>query len=113
MDKSSKDISDEVKNLLNSEKLKIRALTSAGILVGSVIDIVADSSIKSKDKTFLDYLSNSNTIKIHTNIPSLTYIVKNTYLYPVSNLKTKVFLDIVELNSSKIIALCPAFEEVD
>ena len=52
-------------------------------------------------------------MNITVNTNSIVYTIENAKLYPISNLRESIFLNIVELNSSKIIALCPLFEEVD
>lgn len=105
----------QIDELLSSKKLNIKALTSAGILTGVVIDINNYSfDSNNEDSNFLNILLNqiSNDMNITVNTNSIVYTIENAKLYPISNLKENIFLDIVELNSSKIIALCPLFEEV-
>lgn len=110
-----KSTNETIKELLSSNSLRIKALTSAGIISGIVTDIMVDSSYSSKIANLLDILSEqlskSSTITVQQN--NLTYVIKEAKLYPISNLKEYVSLDRIELNSSKIIALCPLFEEVD
>ena len=94
----------DIQDLLSSKTLKIKALTSVGIITGTVVDIF-DNSSKNID------VFNNSEITITQN--SLIYVIEKTNLYPVSNIKEIIFLDRIELDSSKIIALCPLFEEVD
>lgn len=94
----------DIQDLLSSKTLKIKALTSAGIITGIVVDIFDNSSKN------IDVLNNSE-ITITQN--SLIYVIEKTNLYPVSNIQKNIFLDRIELDSSKIIALCPLFEEAD
>ncbi len=106
---------ETIQTLFSSRTLKIKALTSAGIISGIVTDIMKNSSCSSKKDNFLDKLleqaSSEPIITIRQS--NLIYVIEEARLYPISNLKDYVFLDRIELNSSKIIALCPLFEEVD
>lgn len=111
MNNNSQNKEQIIKNLLESKELKIKALTSAGIITGTVIDIIVNSSEEKKSK-FLNISSNEVKIKIEQNYP-VTYMIENARLYSIANLKEFTFLDFVELNSSHVIALCPLFEEVD
>lgn len=111
-----KETKKQIDELLSSKKLHIKALTSAGILTGVVIDInYAPSNLNDEKDSFLnillDQMSNNTNITVDSN--SVIYTIEKAKLYPISNLRESVFLDIVDLNSSKIIALCPLFEEVD
>lgn len=114
-----RDTKKQIDKLLSSKELHIKALTAAGILTGIVTDIHVTSSNSSneEDNNFLDILlsqiSNDVNIAVNTDSNSVIYTVENTRLYPISNLEEFVFLDIIDLSSSKIIALCPLFEEVD
>ena len=73
------------------------------------------SNSNNENSNFLNILLNqiSNDMNITVNTNSIVYTIENAKLYPISNLRESIFLNIVELNSSKIIALCPLFEEVD
>ena len=111
-----KDTKKQIDKLLSSKKLHIKALTSSGILTGVVIDINNFSSNSNNENSnFLNILLNqiSNDMNITVNTNSIVYTIENAKLYPISNLRESIFLNIVELNSSKIIALCHLFEEVD
>jgi hypothetical protein len=103
-----------IQKILSSKTLHIKALTSAGIISGIVTDIFSSCSSNKKQnflKYFADYLSKSNSISLEQN--NLTYVVEQSKLYPISNLESSVFLDRIELDASKIIALCPLFGEAD
>lgn len=104
-----------IQEILSSKTLHIKALTSAGILSGIVTDIFSNHSYTDKKTNILDYLvdyfSKNDTVTIEQS--NLTYVVEQAKLYPISNLKEFVFLDRIELDSSKVIALCPLFEEAD
>lgn len=102
-----------IQEILSSKTLHIKALTSAGIISGIVTDIFSSCSSKEKNllEELLDHLSKTETVNISQN--NLTYVVEESKLYPLSNLKEYIPLGRIELNSSAIIALCPLFEEVD
>ena len=102
-----------IKEILSSKSLHIKALTSAGIISGVVTDAFCKQSSKKSNvlEEFLDYLSTNGKVTIEQN--DLTYAVEQAKLYPISNLKEYIFLDRIELDTSKIIALCPLFEEAD
>ena len=102
-----------IQEILSSKTLHIKALTSAGIISGVVTDAFCEQSSKKSNilDEFLDYLSKNGKVTIEQN--DLTYVVEQAKLYPISNLKEYVFLDRIELDSSKVIALCPLFEEAD
>ena len=107
-----KNIREDIQKLFSSKTLRIKVLTSAGIISGIVTDIIVNCS-KSTDflDTILNALSQSSDITIQQD--EFIYVVENARLYPISNLKENIFLDRIELLPSKIIASCPLFEEVD
>ena len=110
-----KSIKDTINELLTSKKLKIKTLTSAGIITGIVSDIFDCSSNNTTNINFLDSLLDNLSSSDKENIKSdeVIYVIENTKLFPISNLNESIYLDRIELNSSKIIALCPLFSEVD
>lgn len=104
---------NNIERILSSKILHIKALTSAGIISGIVTDILIKHPTKEKSllEELLDSLSNNSSLTINNNF--YIYVIKDTKFYPISNMKECIFLDRIELDSSKIIALCPLFEEVD
>lgn len=95
---------DSIESLLKMRVLRIKAITAAGIISGTVSDIIN----KKSKSSFFDYVTTS-----FQEIPdnSVFYVIENATLTTFSN--QSFDYSRLELDSSKIIAFCPPDVEVD